>query len=658
MALYNNWTITKKYAETETAAVTSGNQIEFVRFISSDDKFAHGDLVNFDDLVLNTIKVRSSFSVSSVKIVGSTVTVTGIVNSTGNAVDYNINTLLLVCKYNGAEFLGAATTAQTAFHLPAENESEVTEYTIRPQLTLSNSDTVSTVVDPVAPATNERVDDEVENLQNQIDIANGDRQSIWAKIATLVDLATNQTITGIKTFTQTIVGNISGNAGTATKLQNSRNIKLTGDVIGTAAFDGSADTTVTATLSNFSVSNTTSSQVATYGGQVPVTYGVITDEKGRVKQVNTKTVTMPPAYAHPTPTRTNTTSSESPNNGSSFTAIDSVTSDTNGHVTGVNTKTVTMPTQTNVTGNAGTASKLQTPRKINGVNFDGSQDITVQDDTKLPLAGGTMIGALTQQSISNSNLQAVNRTTLMDNTGQPMQTSYLLWLNPNLTNQTANGFTIGLGSGANTIIGGGESTRALLTAMEAGTQPSTIGANGGSEHAILVADTNVYIGSGYQSGGNTGFWVVGDNTGKWTFPNTVQATTFTGALTGNAATATKLATARTIALTGDVTYSTSFDGSGNVTGVATLDQTAVSSKSYTLQSTTVTDLNNTTLKGWYYIAASQDLTNEPYSSGAYYLEQAWNGTQLIQRAYSEDTAQPALYRTYNGTTWTAWRGYI
>lgn len=36
-------------------------------------------------------------------------------------------------------------------------------------------------------------------------------------------------------------------------------------------------------------------------------------------------------------------------------------------------------------------------------------------------------------------------------------------------------------------------------------------------------------------------------------------------VTGNAATATKLATARTIALSGDVTGSTSFDGSGNAT---------------------------------------------------------------------------------------------
>ena len=45
---------------------------------------------------------------------------------------------------------------------------------------------------------------------------------------------------------------------------------------------------------------------------------------------------------------------------------------------------------------------------------------------------------------------------------------------------------------------------------------------------------------------------------------TIYAPTFSGALSGNASTATKLATARTISLTGSVTGSGSFDGSGNL----------------------------------------------------------------------------------------------
>lgn len=40
--------------------------------------------------------------------------------------------------------------------------------------------------------------------------------------------------------------------------------------------------------------------------------------------------------------------------------------------------------QTTITGNAGTATKLQTARNINGVAFDGTADITVADSTKVP----------------------------------------------------------------------------------------------------------------------------------------------------------------------------------------------------------------------------------------------------------------------------------
>jgi len=54
------------------------------------------------------------------------------------------------------------------------------------------------------------------------------------------------------------------------------------------------------------------------------------------------------------------------------------------------------------------------------------------------------------------------------------------------------------------------------------------------------------------------------------------AGTVTGALSGNASTATALATGRTIGMTGDVVWtSASFDGSGNVTGTATIQANSV-----------------------------------------------------------------------------------
>ena len=47
-----------------------------------------------------------------------------------------------------------------------------------------------------------------------------------------------------------VSGNISGNAGTATTLATSRNIKLSGPVTGTASFNGSADASITTTIAN------------------------------------------------------------------------------------------------------------------------------------------------------------------------------------------------------------------------------------------------------------------------------------------------------------------------------------------------------------------------------------------------------------------------
>ena len=51
------------------------------------------------------------------------------------------------------------------------------------------------------------------------------------------------------------------------------------------------------------------------------------------------------------------------------------------------------------TGNAATATTLKTARKINGVSFNGSADITVADSTKVAKAGDTMTGNLTVPTV-------------------------------------------------------------------------------------------------------------------------------------------------------------------------------------------------------------------------------------------------------------------
>jgi hypothetical protein len=81
-----------------------------------------------------------------------------------------------------------------------------------------------------------------------------------------VDKTTNQTVTGIKTFTQEIQGDISGTAGTADKLTTARTISLSGEVAGTVEFDGSGNANIVTTIQANSVAlgtDTTGNYVAT-----------------------------------------------------------------------------------------------------------------------------------------------------------------------------------------------------------------------------------------------------------------------------------------------------------------------------------------------------------------------------------------------------------
>lgn len=72
-------------------------------------------------------------------------------------------------------------------------------------------------------------------------------QAIGGKGA-YMDLSTNQTIAGVKTFSSAIQADIGGNAATATKLLTARTISLTGDGTASLVFDGSANASGALTL--------------------------------------------------------------------------------------------------------------------------------------------------------------------------------------------------------------------------------------------------------------------------------------------------------------------------------------------------------------------------------------------------------------------------
>ncbi len=83
--------------------------------------------------------------------------------------------------------------------------------------------------------------------------------------------------------------------------------------------------------------------------------------------------------------------------------------------------------QTTISGNSGTATKLQTARTINGVSFDGTANITVADSTKLPLTGGNLTGTVTAPTFSGAlsgNATTATKATL-DSAGQQINTTYV-----------------------------------------------------------------------------------------------------------------------------------------------------------------------------------------------------------------------------------------
>ena len=81
-------------------------------------------------------------------------------------------------------------------------------------------------------------------------------------------------------------------------------------------------------------------------------------------------------------------------------------------ITGTNTGD-----QTTITGNSGTATKLATPRNINGVAFDGTTDITVT------AAAGTLTGATLNSTVTGSSLTSVGRLVSLDVNGAATNTT-------------------------------------------------------------------------------------------------------------------------------------------------------------------------------------------------------------------------------------------
>lgn len=343
--------------------------------------------------------------------------------------------------------------------------------------------------------------------------------------------------------------NFLGNASTATKLKTAYKIGLSGDVSGTAtAFDGSKNISIPVTLPAFTQANTTSTVSTANGGTVTALDSLKTDAKGRVTGVNTKTITLPPA-------------------------------------------------QTSVSGNAGSATKLQTARLIGGVSFDGT---------------------------ANIDLAGVNKAGNQDTSGNAGSATKLK------TARTING--VGFDGTGNITITANPSVGAIPENADLNNYKTS-----GFYNAMGVAG----IKNKPSNAAGTWFTLLVQNIGAANacqiYFDTNTAQLFIRKLSNTTAWGNWVAIS---------------DSNGLI-----LDGKMVRDHSYWFQSTELTTWNTTQLFGKYFIPAWQWLDNRPYTEGSYMVEVSGNYNQWLQEARSFDYTKKPLYRTFDGSVWTEWRNY-
>lgn len=257
----------------------------------------------------------------------------------------------------------------------------------------------------------------------------------------------------------------------------------------------------------------------------------------------------------------------------------------------------THPAQTTITGNAGTATKLETARNINGVAFDGTSDVTINAvDSTARIAvseKGVANGVATLDA--NGLVQASQLPSYVDDVleyasfaGFPAtgETGKIyVALDTNKTYRWSGSAYIYITSGAVDSVAG---KTGVVTLVKADVGLGNVNNTSDADKPVSTAQQSALnlkadLASPTLTGTPTApTATTGTNTTQLATTAFVQAVNTAG--TSIAATAAKLTTPRNISLTGVVTGNVNFDGSANVSISTSIDEATTSTQGIVLLS--------------------------------------------------------------------------
>jgi parallel beta-helix repeat protein len=390
------------------------------------------------------------------------------------------------------------------------------------------------------------------NIVQELDAHKSDTASTTAKghiqLATVEEAVagtdTTKAVTpaGVKAALPISLPANGGNADTADKLATARTITLSGDVSGSASFDGSSNITINATVAddshNHVISNIDNLQ-STLDAKASVSHthtsSKITDfneaTQDAIGAILTDTSTIDFTYDD---TNNQIKADVKPNSSNQKVAV---------------SKNSTTPTGTRKQINFKDGTNISVTVADNATN--DAVDVTITNTYTHPTGDGNLHVPATGTTNNNKVLKAGSTA------------GSLSWSNVNwseLTNKPSSSVSSIDNAVTNSHT---HSNKALLdtyTQTEANLADAV-----SKKHAQNTDNTLTSSGSNTINTSGTG------NIVDFKVSNTTKASVDnTGKFTGKSASADKLATARTITLTGDVTGSASFDGSTNISISATV----------------------------------------------------------------------------------------